>query len=299
MHTESCHLCSEKSNQPEIFYRVDGANFFQCRKCGLVWLERVKWHTNQRAYYSEQYYPENYSGRKELKNLFRYRFKLIKKYFRPTGKLLEVGAASGDFLHLLQEVGYDVHGVELSARAAGRAAEKYRLNLFQGTLEDASFLEESFNYVVMYHVLEHVPDPRATLREVYRVLKPGGRVLIEVPNVRSVDCKSTRLLLNALDYPNHIYGFSRETLIKTVVSAGFKPVVFEGSFPFLIAQWLAKLRQATLHRNATTTAFSEDVSNVSGKELFRQAKQDSLLRRCIQQSLPGMKATIIAEKVIT
>ncbi len=294
MSTEHCYLCPEKDDQPKVFFKIDSATFFQCRHCGLVWLEKNKWHASQQQYYSEQYYSEEYSGRKNLRNLFLYRFKLIKKYFKPQGKILEIGAASGDFLHLLQDIGYHVYGVELSKRAAEQAVRNYNLNFFQGTLEEAAFAGNYFDYIVMYHVLEHVPDPGATLKEAYRVLKPGGRILIEVPNVRSVDMYSKPLILNALDYPNHIYGFSRETLTKLVVDAGFKPVAFESSFPFLFAQFLTKVRH--LLKSQGSSVGTKDGFAVTGRELIEQAKQDSPLKRCVQRCIPGMKVTIIGEK---
>ncbi len=292
MSTERCYFCQEEKDQPKVFFQIDGATFLQCQHCGLVWLEKSKWHSDQQTYYSEQYYSEEYSGRKDLKSLFSYRFKLIKKYFKPEGKILEIGAASGDFLHLLQDVGYEVYGVELSKRAAEQAARLYRLDLSQGTLEDAAFSENYFDYIVMYHVLEHVPDPHATLKEAYRVLKPGGRILIEVPNAHSIDMRSKRLLLNILDYPNHIYAFSPQLLKKLTVDAGFKPVTLEKSFPFLFAQFLMRARQ--LFKSSSMEESSEEV--VTGERLFKQAKQDSPLKRGIQSAIPGMKITIIAEK---
>lgn len=296
MSTERCYLCPEKECQPKVFFQINGSAFLQCEHCGLVWLEKDKWHANQRTYYSEQYYPEEYSGQKDFRSLFFYRFRLIKKYFKPQGKMLEVGAASGDFLHLLQDVGYEVYGVELSKRAAEQAARNHNLILSQGTLEEAAFAESSFDYIVMYHVLEHVPDPRAMLKEAFRVLKSGGRILIEVPNVRSIDSLSSPLLLNVLDYPNHIYAFSPRLLKKLVVDAGFKPVVLEGSFPFSFAQFFKKATQLLKTQDPSVKTSDKKPTRITGRELFQQAKQAPLLKRGIQRAIPGMKVTIIGEK---
>lgn len=293
MTTERCYFCNE--DQPKIFSKVDDGVFLQCTHCKFVWLERSKWPTNQQEYYSTEYYPKGYLGRKDLRKLFSYRFKLIKRYFKPEGMLLEIGAASGDFLHLLQDSGYDVYGVELSKRAAEQAARNYQLDLSVGTLEDASFPADSFEYIVMYHVLEHLPDPRATLQEAYRILRPGGHILVEVPNVQSIDTLSRQMLLNVLDYPNHLYAFSPGLLKKILVESGFGVVTLEYSFPFIVARYLMKARRMFVRQGGISTS-QDKRTPVTGRELFQQASSDSFLKHCVARIFPGMKVTIVGQK---
>lgn len=291
---DHCYLCREEITRPVIFFKTDAFSFLECPHCGFVWLPKSSWPADQEGYYSEQYYPEGYAGRDNLAKLFSYRFQTIKRYFKPSGNVLEVGAGSGDFLHLLEGAGYRVEGVELSKRAALQAKQKYGLTLHQGTLAEAAFPDEYFDYIVMYHVLEHVPSPREVLQEARRILKPGGRILIEVPNVRSIDTLlARRLLLNVLDYPNHLYAFSRATLRRLVEEAGFATLGLHGGFPFLLARYMTKLRQLFSRKSGASSVAS---SVPSGKDLLEKAAQDSMLKQTLQQILPGMKITIVAEK---
>lgn len=296
MNTKQCISCKEKDIEPKIFSKVEDATFLRCQTCGFVWLEKGKWPINQQEYYSEQYYSKDYVGRRNLKDLFSYRFRLLKKYFKPQGKLLEIGAASGDFLHLMQDVGYEVYGVELSTRAAKQSQLNYGIKLSIGTLHEAAFSDNMFDYVVMYHVLEHVPDPLATLKEVWRIMKPGARVLIEVPNIQSVDAFSRPLLLNMLDYPNHLYAFQPSTLTRLTRDANFKQIALSRSFPFLIAQYLEKLRTHLVRPALITNLIPNQMNTVSGKDLFMRASQESILKSMFSRVLPGMKMALIAEK---
>lgn len=297
MEPERCYLCEEVNGRPAVFFKVDGARFYRCSHCGLVWLEVGRRPLNQAGYYSEQYYPEHYAGRKNVRDLFQYRFRLVRDFFKRGGKLLEIGAASGDFLQLLQDTGYEVYGVELSKRAAEQADRLYGLKLFQGTLEDAAFPPDFFDCVVLYHVLEHVPDPAGTLREIYRILKPGGRVLIEVPNVQSVDARfSKALLASILDYPNHLYAFTPALLKKMTEEAGFKTLIFERSFPFVVAQHLKKIRRFFGQRAQMKNPPSSQENAVLGTDLLRRASRESLLKRAVSRTFPGMKMSIVVEK---
>ena len=89
MSAERCHVCGSEDIRP--FIARDG--FLRCRACGLVWLVRGRWPEDQERHYSEEYYPAGYAGRQNRRALFSYRFEHIKRYFRPQGELLEVGAA--------------------------------------------------------------------------------------------------------------------------------------------------------------------------------------------------------------
>ncbi|MBI2410242.1 class I SAM-dependent methyltransferase [Candidatus Kaiserbacteria bacterium] len=287
MNFERCYNCGSAE------YRPIAVGYLRCRTCGLGWLPRRSWPKDQERHYSEEYYPENYAGRKN-KGAFSYRFRLVKQYLVPQGELLEIGAASGDFLALLREAGYAVRGVELSKRAAEQARRNYGLAMIQGTLERAKFETGTFAYVVMYHVLEHVPDPKAALAEVNRVLKKGGRLLIEVPNVQSVDAKvSRKLMRSVLDVPNHLYAFSPRTLRSLLNGAGFRVIAEERSVPFIITQplrWMA----SCLKKEGTSR---DQQAEASGRDLFERAPQSSVWKRYLASVLPGMKLALIAEKI--
>jgi 2-polyprenyl-3-methyl-5-hydroxy-6-metoxy-1,4-benzoquinol methylase len=105
--------------------------------------------------------------------------------WRGRGRLLDVGCGNGSYLSLMRTLGWDVAGVDVDPQAVAVCRAR-GLSVFPGTLEEASFPDGSFDVITMNHVIEHVSDPLALLRECYRILSPGGYVGIVTPNVKSL-----------------------------------------------------------------------------------------------------------------
>jgi SAM-dependent methyltransferase len=145
------------------------------------------------------------------------------------GKLLEVGCGSGRFLSRMRKAGWEVQGVELDPVAAELAREQFALPVFAGTLPEANFPEGSFDAVVLSHVIEHVYDPVGLLKECRRVLKPGGRLTIVTPNVRSRGHQAFREHWSELDPPRHLNLFSIDTMRACGEHAGLQIEVLRTS----------------------------------------------------------------------
>ncbi|NOY35620.1 MAG: class I SAM-dependent methyltransferase [bacterium] len=258
----------------------------------MVFLDPERHLRNAREYYGSVFYPEGYSGRKGSLGAFSYRFFLLDKHFPKGGKFLEVGAGSGDFLHLLKEKGYNAEGVELSRRAVEQAKENYNSDLFCGTLNEAAFNDYFFDFIAMYHVLEHVPNPLPLLKEVNRVLKPGGVLLIELPHVTGVDARlSRRLLENILDYPNHLYLFPQKTIKKMLLKSGFEILETEKSFSFLAAN-LARKLITFKQRKSKLSDSKREGAVCEPQRAIKKLRAPKILRNIF----PGMKLTIVAKK---
>lgn len=143
----------------------------------------------------------------------------VLKLVPPGSRMLDVGCGSGDILVLAAERGLQVTGVEFAPEAVAYAREARGLDVRQGTLEDARFEDASFDVVTMWHVLEHVPDPVGTLREVRRVLKPGGAVVVQVPNYGGLQARLFRERWYGLDVPRHLHHFTPRTLRRAFEAA--------------------------------------------------------------------------------
>jgi len=137
-------------------------------------------------------------------------------------RLLEVGCGSGSSLAQMRDLGWRVMGVEIDPRAAKVASECRQLPVFVGTLEEAQFPEGSFDAIVMNHVFEHVPDPIALLKECYRLLSPGGNLMLAMPNLDSLGHWIFRQHWVALDPPRHLYLWRVATLSKVLRDTGFR-----------------------------------------------------------------------------
>jgi len=134
--------------------------------------------------------------------------------------LLDVGCYTGVFVEIAQRHGWDAWGVEPSRWAVAQAQAR-GLHVVQGTLGTADLPEATFDVVTMWDVIEHVPDPRGALREVYRLLRPGGLVV-----VHTIDIESPFARLMGARWPwlmeMHIYYFSRCTLRAMLEGSGFQ-----------------------------------------------------------------------------
>ncbi|MBI2934849.1 MAG: class I SAM-dependent methyltransferase [Chloroflexi bacterium] len=143
----------------------------------------------------------------------------------PGGRLLDLGCGTGLFLYGFRRLGWETYGVEVSCHAAEAASRTLGLEVFHGTLEEAAFPEAHFDAVTLIHVLEHLPDPVGSLREVRRVLKPGGLLMMALPNVRSVAAFLFRSYWHGLDIPRHLGHFSPATLRQLLrVVGGLRPL---------------------------------------------------------------------------
>jgi SAM-dependent methyltransferase len=137
-------------------------------------------------------------------------------------RVLDVGCGSGQFLARLQELGHDCYGTELSAETGARASRVPGLTLRFGTLEPGSFAPESFDLISIWHVLEHLPDPDSVLRVSFGWLRPGGAILIAVPNVDSCQARLFGGSWFHIDPPRHLYHFNRRSLTVSLEKAGFR-----------------------------------------------------------------------------
>lgn len=145
---------------------------------------------------------------------------LIEKYV-PKGKLLDVGAAAGFFVYAAQMRGWKAQGVEPSRWLVGWGKKNLQVALESGTLEEKKYPEGSFDVVTFWDVLEHVPDPLASLKEANRVLRKGGVVAINYPNIASNMAKLAGrkwwFLLSV-----HLWYFTPETIQKMLEKAGYE-----------------------------------------------------------------------------
>lgn len=139
---------------------------------------------------------------------------------RPDGDLLDIGCSIGRFGKMARDRGFRFVGLELGARAAEHARGVFGLDVREVTLDAAGFPPERFDVVTLIETLEHVPDPAAMLREIRRVLRPGGLLVIGVPNVTSLGVMVLGPLARTFNR-NHLHYFSEHTLARLLDREGF------------------------------------------------------------------------------
>lgn len=140
--------------------------------------------------------------------------------YRRDGRLLDVGCGAGQKLLEFKSLGWDVHGVELSERAAAEG-RKMGLDIATADLSEVPWPAASFSAITFYHSLEHLPSPQLALRGAFRLMRRGGELLVVVPNFGCIERKLFGRNWHWLDVPVHFYHFTRATLTRIISEAGF------------------------------------------------------------------------------
>lgn len=232
----SCDLCGSSQAAPVLTCeRLDGP-LVCCQQCGLMYvgerrqdftfattdLEKSRaLATHVQSLNLVQATVEAAEGPWREK-LFADRLRRLQR-FVTHGRLLEIGCATGEFLQLAAQAGFQVTGVEPDPQTSALARDRYRLDVTTGTLLEAAYPANQFDVVVMLHVLEHLDSPRQTLQEVHRLLNPGGILLIETPNIETIWFQLLRTRWRQL-IPDHYFFFTPRTLGRLLEITGFRPL---------------------------------------------------------------------------
>ncbi|MDF3028224.1 MAG: Methyltransferase type 12 [Fluviicola sp.] len=161
------------------------------------------------------------------------------KELTPGRKLLDIGAGTGHFLAKAKESGYVVLGLEPDEDARKVALAENRIELKDLSLLHS--LEETFDVVSMWHVLEHVYDLRVDLEKIVSLVNQDGVLIIAVPNYTSFDAQYYKEYWAAYDVPRHLYHFSPKSIIPLVESKGLRfekmlPMKFDSYYVSMLSE---------------------------------------------------------------
>ncbi len=137
-------------------------------------------------------------------------------------RLLDIGCGSGTFLAMARRCGFEPFGMDVSERAVAAAREQYGIDVRRGDIGSPLWPEASFDVVTMFHVLEHLTDPRRALQYAVSLLKPSGRLILQVPNAGSIQARLFRTRWYGLDVPRHVINFSAQGLVILLREAGLQ-----------------------------------------------------------------------------
>lgn len=229
----TCPWCGQPSEKKylrvqDYFLSKEEFDIMECEDCGLLFTEpRPAPEAIGKYYQSDEYYshqenkkgliPKIYEAVKTV-NL-RNKVKMAVQGM-PPGKLLDIGCGVGDFLCQVKRQGWEVTGIEPSDDAKNIAEKRLGFRPLPPTASDQ--LEDGvFDVITLWHVLEHVDDLETQTSEIKRLLRPGGRLVIALPNFQSFDCQYFKEKWAAWDVPRHLNHFAPETLKNMMKSLGF------------------------------------------------------------------------------
>jgi SAM-dependent methyltransferase len=225
-HVSPCPVCRSEEARPK--FAVEGVTgpVVVCVDCGLGRFHPSPDSDEVRALYPDEYYGEPGTKFQPLiESLVRIvgtrHIGFLSRDLAPGAKVLDVGCGRGVLLGELANRGFEVHGQELSAEAARGADPRAEIRIAAGVAE-AGYDDASLDEVIIWHVFEHLPDPRGSLEAVHRALKPGGRLVIAVPNFGSAQARWTGAAWFHLDLPRHLYHFPASALRSLLDQVGFE-----------------------------------------------------------------------------
>jgi 2-polyprenyl-3-methyl-5-hydroxy-6-metoxy-1,4-benzoquinol methylase len=197
-----------------------------CRECHLGRLAPMPSSDEIRAFYPDEYYGESERKFERTVELLvrlvgERHARFLSRGLRPGARVLDVGCGRGVHLAALADRGFEVHGFEVSGRASRGIDPRAKLAIAPD-LAQVGYPGRFFDQVILWHVLEHLRDPVGTLREVRRVLRPGGRLIVAVPNFGSLQARWAGPAWFHLDPPRHLYHFTVPVLRRLVETADFR-----------------------------------------------------------------------------
>lgn len=226
----ACAICDGKNVVPHK--RCNGFHVVRCLQDGLIFTSPRP--VDLAPFYDERYYNggmpgvyANYTSfaNEELTPEWNKRLDIIEASLGgQPGHLLDVGCATGSFLNLARDRGWQVSGVELSDWAVQSAIKMYSLNVIQGSLPDARLNSATYDAVTLWDCIEHLANPEAVLREVRRLLKPEGLLML---STGALPHKDPSLISKWYYPPWHLYYFSEETMHKLLRKCGFEVVSYQ------------------------------------------------------------------------
>ena len=236
MRTVRCDFCGS-SNSIDLYQLKDWITktpgvfqLVRCQSCNLLYLNpRPTWEELQ-GYYPEDYHPYRVYAKNAEYNLlqkardvvWKRRAKAVLGYQPKGGRLLDVGCATGEFLFEIERQGvWECYGVEPVTFAAFIAKQETHAYIKEGTLQECAYSDQFFDVVTAWDVLEHTDNPNNTLREIFRILRPGGVLVLRIPDPDSYTARLFKSYWIGFDAPRHLFGFPRSFVIRSLEELGF------------------------------------------------------------------------------
>lgn len=256
--------CKDYTVSQETFKIVE------CTSCGFKFTNPRPEENRLGEYYKSEEYISHSNTKKGFINLAyqsvrKYtllkKLQLISKFYK-TGKILDIGCGTGEFLKTVKDANWDTLGIEPSESARKMAIENYGLDV----REEAALKQlknESFDLITMWHVLEHVPHLNERIEDLKRLLKPKGLIVIAVPNCNSLDAQKYAQYWAAYDVPRHLYHFTPkdiESLFKKheMNLIRILPMVFDSFYVSILSE-----KYQTGKTNLFTAVWNGFRSNIS------------------------------------
>lgn len=254
-----CPVCN--CNKFEKVGYPSSLDLWRCCSCTLLLL-KVE-NDSLFSEVEENYFGEGYLRRQGpfAERILHHKAKLrIRDIYQiqPTGKFLDLGCGTGELIGAAKEAGYDVEGLDYSESLARYVSKKYGVTVHQGESSQVE-LTERYDVIAMSHVIEHVPNPQATIHSIISMLKPGGLLYLATPNI---DCWEAKYSGWGSYEPYHLMYFNPHTIKLLLEQAEFQILSIRTGEPY--SAWLNTVMRSALPGQHATARQSVH-NDVEGK----------------------------------
>lgn len=273
----NCPVCENSTFKPYLTCKDNTGSdesftIVKCDKCGFAFTNPIPLETEISKYYESDEYISHSNTSKGLVNFL---YQKVRNYtldqkvnlLQKLGsgrKLLDIGCGTGEFLGRTKKHGFITEGIEPSKAAKKQAIENFSLSV-NGEAHLGTLPSDSYDFITMWHVLEHVYHLNDRIAELKRLIKPDGHIIIAVPNLNSFDALKYKEHWAAYDLPRHLYHFSEQDIKALAKKHGLTvtqvlPMKFDSYYVSLLSE-----KYKTGKQNLFSAFFTGLKSNASAK----------------------------------
>lgn len=281
----NCPVCD--GDQYEYLFIKQGFEFVRCSNCNLVYVNPRLLEKETLAYYGDapkegERAPQSMSNwLSVLTNplnqawqtpYFEEAVGILSKFIPANGKILDIGCSIGLFMEIAQKSGFDCLGLEPEPESRAYALSR-GLNVRPDLFLDAGFPSNSFDAITMFGVLEHLNNPGKMLADIWDCLKPGGVVMVIVPNVYSLANGTLHSQGRTFTGRNHLSYFSWGTLTDLFTRSGYETLHLDTCLTGLDAvlnYWQFKDPHSGLSLDLLPPKMKDLISDPDGRKKFEQ-----------------------------
>jgi 2-polyprenyl-3-methyl-5-hydroxy-6-metoxy-1,4-benzoquinol methylase len=252
-HLSTCPLCKNSAFEPHLnardyFLTSEPFTIVRCLSCHFLFTSpRPEKKEIEKYYKSESYISHSDSKRGLVNKIYQaVRNRTLNEKatwiagHKKQGRVLDVGAGTGHFLHTMTKKGYSVAGVEPEEDARKVAKKRFDLILYND-IKSLPNQEKRFDVITLWHVLEHVHELDATLNKIRSLMADQGILVVAVPNPQSYDARYYGKYWAAYDLPRHLYHFTQDTITKFLKPYGFEltrsyPMKFDSYYVSMLSE---------------------------------------------------------------
>jgi len=265
-----CPACA--ANDPRPFAEKNTYRIVRCGACATLYT-----HDVADAAYDDYYDASNL----EVPAFLARRLDEIVATLGSGGRLLDVGFGAGTLLEAARRAGWKTAGVEVSLPAVEHARE-LGFDVVHGRLEDAAYPDASFDVVVATEIFEHISDVRPLLREIARILRPGGLLWGTTPHGRGISGRLLGASWSVMSPPEHVQLFSIAGMTKLLRACGFRNVSIS-------AEGVNPLEIADHFRRRTTKVSRRVASSYAINEFLLESPSRRVIKRSLNRLLSAMR----------